>query len=199
MLFLILRNFITHWLGAAMDHLTNDDKNYLLSSARNAIRDKNFNDNVKNPSVSVLERKQSAFVTIRHNGTLRGCVGRLENDKRLYQLIPELAIRSAYEDWRFHSINRAELDGIEIEISLLSHSRTINTIDDIIIGKHGIIFEKDHKKSVFLPKVAVEQNWNVSTTLNNLAIKAGLDQHDWKIDSIIQIFTAQVFSDKKCS
>ncbi|NQU27345.1 MAG: AmmeMemoRadiSam system protein A [Candidatus Marinimicrobia bacterium] len=182
-----------------MDHLTNDDKNFLLSLARNAIRDKNHNENVEIPTVSALKRKQSAFVTIRHNGTLRGCVGRLENDKRLYQLIPELAIRSAYDDWRFHSINRAELDGMEIEISLLSHFRTINTIDDILIGKHGILLEKDNKNSVFLPKVAVEQNWDVGTTLNNLAIKAGLDQQDWKIDSIIQIFTAQIFSDKKCS
>ncbi len=182
-----------------MDHLTNDDKNFLLSSARKAIRDNNLNENVKVPSVSALKRKQSAFVTIRHNGTLRGCVGRMENDKRLYQLIPELAIRSAYEDWRFNSINHAELDGVEIEISLLSHFRTINTFDDIIIGKHGVLLEKNNKKSVFLPKVAVEQNWDVSTTLNNLAIKAGLDQQDWKINSIIQIFTAQIFSDKKCS
>ncbi len=53
-----------------------------------------------------------------------------------------MAISAASHDYRFMPVEARELLDIEIEISVLSPLRKIDSIDQIELGKHGIYIEK---------------------------------------------------------
>jgi uncharacterized protein (TIGR00296 family) len=92
-----------------------------------------------------------------------------------------------------------ELSEIEIEISVLSLPKRITDIDEIELGKHGVIVRRGFNSGVFLPQVATETGWSKEEFLSNLcAHKAGLPHFAWQDASTeIYIFTADVFSEKE--
>ena len=68
----------------------------------------------------------------------------------------------------------------------------INTYKDIVLGKDGIILQKDGHSAVFLPQVATEQGWNLEETLKHLSRKAFLPSDSWK-DASFMIFQVEKF------
>lgn len=136
------------------------------------------------------------FVTLNKNNTLRGCIGYIAPIKQLYKAVIENTINALVNDYRFPKVTLSELDGIEIEISVLTPPREIGSYKDIILGKHGIILQKDGRQAVFLPQVAVEQKWDLETTLTHLSMKAGLSGNDWK-NANYAVFSAQVFHEER--
>ncbi|MEA3500279.1 MAG: AmmeMemoRadiSam system protein A [Candidatus Marinimicrobia bacterium] len=137
------------------------------------------------------------FVTLHKNGDLRGCIGLIEGIKPLRNGIIEMAESAAFQDPRFSPVTKDELNNIEIEISILSPLKEIDSWQKIIPGKHGVVMSNDFHQAVFLPQVATEQNWDLKTMLRNLAIKARINPESYKSDDIkYKIFTATVFSEK---
>ena len=53
------------------------------------------------------------------------------------------------------------------------------------------------RRALFLPQVAPEQGWDRDTMLDHLARKAGLPTDAWRRGAQFEVFTAQVFSEKK--
>jgi AmmeMemoRadiSam system protein B/AmmeMemoRadiSam system protein A len=143
----------------------------------------------------VLNQKLGAFVTLRKNGQLRGCIGRFEPNESLWQVIQKMAISAAAEDLRFPPVTLGELKNIEIEISVLSPRRKIHDWHEIELGKHGVYVQKGMQGGVFLPQVATENNWDLETFMGTLCTqKAGLPWDCWKQEDVdLFIFTAQVF------
>ncbi len=145
-----------------------------------------------------LQEKEGAFVTLKEYGRLRGCIGHIIGDQPLYQTVRDMAIAAATQDPRFRPVTKDELDKLEIEISVLSRPRRIKNIDEIQLGKHGVIVSQGlFHKGIFLPQVATETGWNKEEFLSNLcAHKAGLPADAWKDPkTVIEIFTADVFSE----
>jgi MEMO1 family protein len=178
-------------------HLTNSDKETLLSVARKTIEDHchhNKKSDLKTYKISeTLETKCGAFVTLHKKGALRGCIGLLSSDLPLYKVIQEMAISACANDHRFRPVEAEELPDIEIEISVLSPLTKIDDISGIELGKHGIFIEKYHRTGLFLPQVATETGWNKEEFLGHCARdKAGLDWDEWK-SANLYIFTATVF------
>jgi AmmeMemoRadiSam system protein A len=143
--------------------------------------------------------KQGAFVTLRKQGDLRGCIGHIIPMEALSDTIIDMAIASSTEDPRFRRVTPNEMKDIDIEISVLSIPRRVKSADEIEIGKHGVIVSRGMRKGVFLPQVADETGWDKVTFLQHLcADKAGLPKDAWKDkDTEIDVFTAQVFEEKK--
>jgi MEMO1 family protein len=143
--------------------------------------------------------KQGAFVTLRKQGDLRGCIGHIIPMEALSDTIIDMAIASSTEDPRFRRVTPNEMKDIDIEISVLSIPRRAKSADEIEMGKHGVIVSRGMRKGVFLPQVADETGWDKVTFLQHLcADKAGLPKDAWKDkDTQIDIFTAQVFEEKK--
>jgi len=77
-----------------------------------------------------------------------------------------------------------------VEVSALSPMKPVASVDDIVLGKHGVILEKRGRSAVFLPQVATEQGWNLEQFLSHLARKAGLGASDWKEGASFRVFTA---------
>ena len=151
------------------------------------------------PQDERLKVKQGAFVTLRKQGNLRGCIGHIVPMEPLSDTIIDMAIASATEDPRFRRVTPDEMKDIDIEISVLSIPRRVKNADEIEMGKHGVIVGRGMRKGVFLPQVADETGWDKVTFLQHLcADKAGLPKDAWKDkDTEIDIFTAQVFEEKK--
>lgn len=147
-----------------------------------------------------LQKKEGAFVTLHKNGQLRGCIGQIiPSQKPLWQIVRDMAIAAASQDYRFNPVTPDELDKINYEVSVLSEAKTINNWQDIKLGQHGVIVQKDKRSGVFLPQVAEETGWNLEKFLSQLCSqKAGLPPDCYKKtgDIELKVFTAQVFSEK---
>jgi AmmeMemoRadiSam system protein A len=106
------------------------------------------------------------------------------------------AVNAGLNDGRFPPVDSSELSDITIEVSVLTPARPVASASQIIIGKHGIILEKSGRSALFLPQVATEQGWDLETTLNHLAQKAGLPEDAWRKDTSFEVFEAIVFHEQ---
>ena len=183
--------------------LQTDARKELLAIARKSIHarllGKQFKAVSNNPE---LHRQRGMFVTLHDHGQLRGCLGRFDaGGEPLYQLAAELAVDSAQHDIRFHPVELSELEGIDIQISVLGPLVLVKDINEIEIGKHGLQIKGRSaygfiRSGTLLPQVATEHNWDLKTFLESTCIKAGLDPEDWKKqDSEIYKYGAEVFGE----
>ena len=178
--------------------LSETAKQYLLNVARRSIETA-VN---KLPERDVTEyppslnTKSGAFVTLRIDNELRGCIGHIEAHKPLIETIREVAVKSALKDPRFLPVAPEELSSIEIEISVISPMKRIQSIDEIEVGRHGLMLESENHRGLLLPQVATENGWDKETFLNQTARKAGLPSRAWKEqEANISIFSAEIFSE----
>ena len=143
-----------------------------------------------------LYKEKGAFVTLKKNGMLRGCIGHIIADMPLCEVVAEMAIQAAVGDPRFPAVTMDELPEIEIEISVLSPLKKVEDINDIKIGKHGLLLRKGFYSGLLLPQVPVEYGWDRMTFLRQLAVKAGLPPDEWQGGELYS-FTAEVFSESE--
>ncbi len=144
-----------------------------------------------------LNQKLGAFVTLKKNDQLRGCIGVFtgENNLPLWQTVAEMAKAAAFSDPRFSPVGASELKDLEYEVSVLSPLERINDWRQIELGKHGVEIKKGTSSGVFLPQVATDTGWDLETFMGQLCSqKAGLPWDCWKDKNTeIYTFTAQVF------
>ncbi|NIR47472.1 AMMECR1 domain-containing protein, partial [candidate division KSB1 bacterium] len=62
----------------------------------------------------VLNQKRGAFVSLKKKNNLRGCVGHMEPDIPLGQIIGAMTLQAAFNDPRFNSVSLDELSEIKI-------------------------------------------------------------------------------------
>jgi AmmeMemoRadiSam system protein B/AmmeMemoRadiSam system protein A len=192
----------TPTLPANPDALSAGDKKQLLALARQAIRFALDNGKVPAPADLTLTASESmkpprgAFVTLKKNGQLRGCIGDIFPQRPLYKSVIGNAIYAAFADRRFRQLQAEEYDQIKIEISALTTPKSVASYRDIRIGIDGMVLKKDGRSAVFLPQVAPEQGWDLETTLENLSLKAGLPPDAWKEGASFLVFQAEVFGEE---
>jgi AmmeMemoRadiSam system protein A len=141
----------------------------------------------------VAWREQAVFVTLKKNGQLRGCIGQLRADRPLCQAVGAKAVQAAFQDHRFSPVELSELPLIDIEISLLTPSKSVAGPEEIQIGRDGVTLIKDGRSATFLPEVAVEQGWSREETLEHLCRKAGLAGGCWREDARFETYQTIAF------
>jgi AmmeMemoRadiSam system protein B/AmmeMemoRadiSam system protein A len=183
--------------------LTQKDKQNLLLLARRTIESYLQNGQASTPEqlgvtvTDAIKTKRAAFVTLKKNSDLRGCIGDVFPRQSLYKSVIANAINAAVNDWRFSPVTRDELAGIKIEISALTVPQPIDSYNQIRLGTDGIVLNKAGYSALFLPQVAPEQKWTIEETLTHLSIKAGLPPDGWKKDASFLVFQAEVFGEEK--
>jgi len=177
--------------------LTDDEKALLKNLAKLALEEAVKNnrkvavDSSKLPKI--FTKKLGAFVTLHKDSKLRGCIGRFEPDQALYEVVIDMAISASRYDTRFRPVSEDELDSIDIEISVLTPRRKINSIDEIIIGKHGIYVEYGARNGTYLPQVATDMGWDAKEFFRSCCEeKAGIDPADCP-KATIYVYEAIVF------
>ena len=141
----------------------------------------------------MLNKKCGAFISLHKRGHLRGCIGHFGEDYPLHEIVAEMARAAAFEDPRFMPVTRDELDDLDIEISVLTPMRRIQSLDEFELHRHGIYIKKGYRSGTFLPQVADEVNWTKEEFVGHCSQdKAGLGWDGWK-DAELYVYEAIVF------
>lgn len=143
-----------------------------------------------------LRRIQGAFVTLRKQGDLRGCIGHIEGQLPLIETVAEMAQAAALHDPRFPPVTAREEPELDIEISVMSPLRAVDKVEDIQVGKHGLVVSCGPRRGLLLPQVATEWGWDRDTFLSHTCLKAGLPADAWRRPDVrIECFEAEVFGE----
>jgi hypothetical protein len=147
-------------------------------------------------SDAALQGRCATFVTLKHQGRLRGCIGTLTASEPLAEGVRRNAVNAAFHDPRFAPLTEKELGQVEIEVSVLSEPRPLAFSDpQDLLGKlrpgvDGVIIRQGHANATFLPQVW-EQLPQKEDFLGHLCLKAGLPRDAWK-RSTLEVSTYQV-------
>ncbi len=145
---------------------------------------------------SGLRSPHGAFVTLKKGGELRGCIGKMDFERALWQNVIEAAMASALEDPRFQPVTADELVDLLLEISVLNPPEALPRIELFDPQQHGIIIEHGWRHALLLPKVAQEYGWDAQKTLETVCWKAGLSLDAWREpEARLQVFTAFDFGE----
>jgi AmmeMemoRadiSam system protein A len=144
-----------------------------------------------------LRRPAGVFVTLKAAMQLRGCIGTIVAQMPLYQAVIENTMNSAARDLRFPPMRVEELPSTRIEISVMSPLVKVASLNEVVVGRDGLMIRAAGRSGVFLPQVPVEWRWNKQQYLEELGVKAGLGRDGYKRkDAEFWRFTAQVFKEK---
>lgn len=178
--------------------LTEADQQWLLALARRALEEKilSWQSPVSTPISRTLGLPSGAFVTLHEGSSLRGCIGLIEAVTPLYQTVRECAVSAALYDPRFDPVTAEEIPRLKIEISVLSLLEDAHP-EEVEAGRHGLLISQGARRGLLLPQVAANWGWDRIRFLQETCLKASLPQDAWRQGARIQIFTAQVFSERE--
>jgi AmmeMemoRadiSam system protein A len=180
--------------------LTEKDGQVLIEAARSAISSRLMQKAGCYPEsvTPALLVPCGAFVTLKSEGFLRGCIGRISSTKSLLQTVKEVAVSSAFEDPRFPPVTKSEWPSIRVEVSVLSPLKRVVDPQGVCVGTHGVLIRSGFNSGLLLPQVATEQGWDRETFLAHACRKASLPADAWKDQRTqIEVFSAMVFEQEE--
>lgn len=182
---------------------TLEEKKILLETARKSINSVFIQEKILEPDYEmhpIFKSHAGAFVTLTQQGVLRGCIGYIVSDQPLFKTICEAAVQASQNDPRFSPVRQSEIKNLSIEISILSEPFSLNSYDEIEIGKHGLILEEEGRRGLLLPQVPVEHHMNRDQYLDSICRKSGFPADYWRTKQLkLYGFTASVFSEEDVS
>jgi len=173
-----------------------EDGKKLLKLARESIEEEFSGKKPEKLQETKFKQARGVFVTLIKNKELRGCIGFPLPTYDIQRGIYEAAKSSAFSDSRFSKLTQEELGKIKIEISILTIPQDVKDIQEIEVGKDGLICNYLGYSGLLLPQVATEWKMNRIQFLEALASKAGLPRNAWQDKNFkIQKFQAQIFKE----
>ncbi len=145
-----------------------------------------------------VTRPAASFVTLRHGERLRGCMGSVAPVDPLVVDVARNAYKAAFEDPRFSPLQPDELDGLTLEVSVLSPMSEMRFADEedllaqVRPGVDGLMLVYGPFRGLFLPKVW-DQLPDKRQFLEHLKAKAGLSPDFWAKGVRVLRFTTETF------
>lgn len=137
----------------------------------------------------------ASFVTLKRGGALRGCVGSPEAWRLLVADVVDNAVKAAFHDPRFTPLGQAELNDLDISVSVLSQPQPLAFADEADLLRQlrprvdGLIIEDGPHRALFLPAV-----WEMLPEprqfLAELKRKGGMGTDHWSPNLRAKRFTA---------
>jgi AmmeMemoRadiSam system protein A len=164
-----------------MPSLSDEDSRTILEVARQAVVQAVLHNRILAPfpKSGIFAEHRALFVTLRVANKLRGCIGILDAHVELGENLVRCAADAALHDPRFPRMQPEELDGLDLEVSLLSPLQPIQA-EEVEIGKHGLLAERGTRRGLLLPQVAVEHRLSREQFLQETCLKAGLPRDAWR-------------------
>ena len=102
-----------------------------------------------------LKRPAGAFVTIRRQGNLRGCIGTTQPTcSTVAEEVIRNAISAATHDYRFSPVTVDELGGLDVKVDVLSEMEPVEDLDQLDPKRYGLLVESQNnprKRGLLLP------------------------------------------------
>ena len=138
------------------------------------------------PVPAEMKSKAGVFVSLKMDGTLRGCIGTFEptTDNIAHEVIRN-AIAASTQDPRFPAVEENELPKLEISVDVLSKPEIVASTKELDAKKYGIIVAGERRKGLLLPDLE-----GVNTPEEQIAIcmrKAGIGEND-----VVQLYRFEV-------
>jgi len=187
--------------GKSGFELSDKEKGALLILARNTLLSRiggqKTSLQAEDELTPALRAPCGAFVTLKIRGQLRGCIGNFSAETPLFRTVRDMALSAALRDPRFPPLKAGELDEIDIEISVLTPMKRINSIEDFVLGRHGVYIKKNGRSGTFLPQVAKETGWTAEEFLGHCSRdKAGIGWDGWKTAEVY-VYEARGFGEPR--
>jgi AmmeMemoRadiSam system protein A len=147
-----------------------------------------------------LGEPAAVFVTLTEAGELRGCIGSLQAGCALAQAVANAAYNSAFRDYRFQPLRQDHLEGIRIEISVLSPLQKLHPgsrealLQSLRADVDGLVIEDRGKRATFLPEVWKKVS-SPEAFLDQLLLKAGLGAGHWSDSICVERYRTLTFAD----
>jgi AmmeMemoRadiSam system protein B/AmmeMemoRadiSam system protein A len=181
--------------------LSAEEKKELLTIARKSVESAVSHGESYEPEApksDALNRESGAFVTLTEAGALRGCIGYTAAVEPLYLTVSDVAAYAALRDPRFPPVTVDELPKLAYEVSVLSPLKHVMNVDEIEVGRDGLLMKNGKSEGLLLPQVPTEEGWDRKTFLEQTCVKAGLKRECWKEEGTdIFRFSAVVFHEDK--
>jgi len=117
--------------------------------------------------------RAGAFVSLKVQGRLRGCIGTIEpTQPNAAAEIIRSAILAANEDPRFMPVTEEELPDLVYSVDVLGEPEAVRGEDELDPRKYGCIVEVGHRRGLLLPDI--EGVDNVAQQIEICRQKAGI-------------------------
>lgn len=102
----------------------------------------------------IIKQKAGAFVSLKIDGKLRGCIGTIEPYRaNLAKEIISNAISAATQDPRFSPVSREELDKISYSVDVLEKPEKVADFSMLDTKEYGVIVKSGYRTGVLLPDI----------------------------------------------
>lgn len=149
-----------------------------------------------------LQKKGACFVTLKLNGSLRGCIGSLEAHRPLLEDLHTNAVSAALHDPRFPPLTARELNKVRIEVSVLTPLQKMDADSEeevlarLVPEVDGVVFQYGEHRATFLPQVW-EQLPDPALFMVHLKQKAGLPAAFWHPDVLIYTYKVNKYAEQE--
>jgi len=174
--------------------LTAEHKEKLKTLAREIVEAK-LNDKFYHvPDIHELNKQRGVYVSIIVDDKVVASAGRVRLREPLYKAVAEMAAHAAAQGIDSNNLSLRLVKNMKVRISVLSSLERIQNLEEIEIGKHGLMLKLDMHNGIVLPSEAKEQGWDTTQFLEQICLKAGLPKNSYK-DKYAEIykFTAEEF------
>jgi len=145
-------------------------------------------------------RPGAAFVTLRRDGRLLGCIGSMEPRRPLADDVAAHAFDAAFRDPRLPPVTLDDWEHLDVEISVLGPLERLPVRDRVELlatlrpGVDGVLLTSREGRGTFLPSVW-HQVRSPEEFLDLLWRKAGLRPGRWPADLVVERYQVEEFAD----
>jgi AmmeMemoRadiSam system protein A len=174
-------------MSAAGHRLDDEHGHALVGYARETIRQALGGPPAARPQGAWCEERHGAFVTLHRRGALHGCIGAIEPRQAVADVVGRNAVSAALMDPRATELTLAEVDDLDVEVSVLSPISEIAFDDEasalaaLVPHEDGVVLRWGRFQGIFLPQVWASLP-EPRDFLDHLKIKAGLPTSFWEPD-----------------
>lgn len=125
----------------------------------------------------LYSRRAGAFVSLKEDGRLRGCIGTTRAVQgSLAEEIMHNAVSACSQDPRFSPVELWEAERLTITVDVLGDTQRLSSPDELDVKRYGVIVTKDGRRGLLLPNLE-----GVDTVEQQIAIakqKAGISEQE---------------------
>jgi MEMO1 family protein len=128
-------------------------------------------------SPELLNRRAGTFVSLKEDGSLRGCIGTISPAcASVAEEIIHNAISASTQDPRFPEIEADELSFITYSVDVLGRTEKIDSPAELDVKRYGVVVTKGYRRGLLLPNLETVNS--VDEQLNIACRKGGIDRSE---------------------
>jgi AmmeMemoRadiSam system protein A len=99
-----------------------------------------------------FKQKAGAFVSLKKQGKLRGCIGTfLPTKDNIAAEVIANAVSAGLHDPRFSPVQLEEVDGLDFSVDVLSEPEKISDLSELDPKKYGVLVKRGGRTGLLLP------------------------------------------------